>query len=61
MNTRREDKVIIRREAVKDVKEFVYLGTTLTKEGDGIEDIKKWLSKAQGTFFNIKNIWNTKK
>ena len=60
MNTRREDKVMIGREEVKDHEEFVYLGTTVTKEGGGTEDIKKRLSKARGTFFNLKKIWNTR-
>ena len=31
MNTRREDKVMIGREEVEDVEEFVYLGTTGTR------------------------------
>ena len=44
VNTRREDKVIIGREEVEDVEEFVYLGTTVTKEGGGTEDIKNLLS-----------------
>ena len=60
MNTRREDKVMIGREEVEDVEEFVYLGTTVTKEGGGTEDIKKRLSKARGAFFNLKKIWNTR-
>ena len=60
MNTQREDKVMIGREEVEDVEEFVYLGTTVTKEGGGIEDIKKRLSKARGAFFNLKKIWNTR-
>ena len=47
------------REGVEDLKEFVYLGTTVTKEGSGTEDVKKRLSKAQGAFFNLKKIWNT--
>ena len=59
MNTRREDKVMTGREEVEDVEEFVYLGTTVTKEGGGTEDIKKRLSKARGAFFNLKKIWNT--
>ena len=46
MNTQREDKVMFGREEVEDVKEFVYLGMTVTKEGGGTEDIKKRLSKA---------------
>ena len=60
MNSRREDKVMIGREEVEDVKEFVYLGATVTKEGGGTEDIKNRLSKAQGAFFNLRNIWNTR-
>ena len=35
MNTRREDEVMIGREEVEDVEEFVCLGTTVTKEGRG--------------------------
>ena len=60
MNTRREDKVMIGREEVEDIEEFVYLGMTVTKEGGGAEDIKKRLSKARGAFFNLKKIWNTR-
>ena len=59
MNTRREDKVMIGREEVEDVEEFVYLDATVTKEGGGTGDIKKRLSKAQGAFFNFW-IWNTR-
>ena len=51
---------MIGREEVEDVEEFVYLGTTVTKEGGGTEDIKKRLSKARGAFFNLKKIWNTR-
>jgi len=47
---RREDKVMIGREEVEDVKEFVYLCATVTKDGGGTVDIKKCLSKAQGAF-----------
>ena len=53
MNSRREDKVMIGREEVEDVEEFVYLGATVTKEGGGTEDFKKRLSKAQGAFFQL--------
>ena len=60
MNTRRENKVMIGREEVEDVEEFLYLGATVTKESGGTEDIKKRLSKARGAFFNRKNIWNTR-
>ena len=60
MNSRREDKVMIGRAEVEDVEEFVYLGATVTKEGGGTEDIKKRLNKAQGAFFNLRNIWNTR-
>ena len=45
MNTRREEKVMIGREEVEDVQEFVYLSTTVTKEGGGTKDIRKRLSK----------------
>ena len=51
---------MIGREEVEDVEEFAYLGTTVTKEGGGTEDIKKRLSKARGAFFNLKKIWNTR-
>ena len=53
MNTRREDKVLIGSEEVEDVEEFVYQGTTVTKEVGGTEDIKKRLSKARGAFFQL--------
>ena len=59
MNTRRGDKVMIGREEVEVVEEFVYMDATVTKEGGGTGDIKKRLSKAQGAFFNFW-IWNTR-
>ena len=49
---------MIGREEVEDVEEFV--GTTVTKEGGGTEDIKKRLSKARGAFFNLKKFWNAR-
>ena len=60
MKTRRGDKVMVGGEEVEDVEEFVYLGTTVTKEGGDTEYIKKRLSKARGAFFNFKKIWNTR-
>ena len=33
----------------------------VTKEGGGSEDIKKRLSEAQGAFFNLRKIWNTRR
>ena len=55
MNTVREDKVMIGRGAVEDVEEFVHLGTTLTKEGGGTEDVKKGLRRARGAFFQLED------
>ena len=55
MNTRREVKVMIGREEVEDVREFV-ICATVTKEGDGTVDFKKRLRKGQGTFFNLMKI-----
>ena len=49
---------MIGREDVEDVEEFVHLGTTVTKEGGGTEDIKKQLRKARGALLNLKKIWN---
>ena len=45
MNTRREDKVMIGREEVEDVKEFVYLGTTVTRlfQLEDLEHTEHWL------------------
>ena len=60
-NTRREDKVLIGRAEFEDVEEFVYLAATVTKEGGGTEDIKKRLSEAQGAFFNLRKICNTRR
>ena len=58
--TKRRQSNLIERKEVEDVEEFVYLGATVTKEGGGTEDIKKRLSKAQGAFYNLKKIWNTR-
>ena len=53
INTRRKDKVMTGREEVKDVEEFVYLGTAVTEEGGGTEDIKKRLT--HGALVEIQN------
>ena len=39
INTRREDKVMIKGEEVEDVEEFVYLGVTVAKQGGGTRSI----------------------
>ena len=45
MNTQREDKVMIAREEVEDIEEFVHLGVTVSKKGGGAENINKIKSK----------------
>ena len=44
---------MIGRAELEDIEEFVYLAATVTKE--------KCLSKAQGAFFNLRKIWNTRR
>ena len=59
-DTKRRQRNRIGREEVEDVEEFVYLGATVTNEGDGTEDIKERLSKTRGAYFNLRKIWNTR-
>ena len=46
-------------EDAEEVEEIVYLGTTVTKDGGGIEDIKKRLNKARGAISHLMRIWKT--
>ena len=44
---------------IKDVDRFVYLGTTVSKEGGGTEDIQNRVVKARGVFLRLKKIWSS--
>jgi len=56
-NARREDKVRIGNEEVEDVEEYEYLGTTVTSDGGGTEDITK--QSAWGFFQHDEDLENT--
>ena len=60
MNARRVDKVKIRGKEVEDVNEFVYLGSKVSKDGSGTEDIKNRLRKVRGAFQNLTKLWSTR-
>ena len=45
--------------ALKDVNDFTYLGSTVTKHGED-EDVKQHIKKANGAFIQLYLIWKSK-
>ena len=46
-------------QGIEDVDRFVYLGTTVSKEGGGTEDIHNRVVKATVVFMRLKKIWSS--
>ena len=45
---------------VKEVESFVYLGSTITKQGETDEDVTSRIGKARGAFIMLKKVWTSK-
>ena len=46
--------------ALEDVNSFVYLGSTINKEGGVEEDVKQRIQKARKAFVGLRKIWQSK-
>ena len=45
---------------IKEVESFVYLGSTITKQGGTDEDVTSRIGKARGAFIMLKKVWTSK-
>ena len=61
MNHRSDVPITLHAKIVEEVKEFTYLGSKNTTDGDSESEIKARLSKAGQAFASLKNIWKSKK
>ena len=59
LNTTITTPIHTNQQELEDVKEFVYLGCTLSITGGTEEDIAKRINKARATFIMLHKIWNT--
>ena len=59
INSRNNDVVEVNARGIEDVDRFVYLGATVSKEGEGTEDIHNRVVKASGVFLRLKKIWSS--
>ncbi len=55
-----EDEMEIRGRSIKNVTEFVYLGSLLTWDNDCKKEIKRRIVRATGVMAGFKTIWNSK-
>ncbi|VDO92673.1 unnamed protein product [Schistosoma margrebowiei] len=49
-----------RREDLKDVKTFTYLGSIIDEEGGSDANVKARIGKARAAYLQLRNIWNSK-
>ena len=57
IGTKRGDSVLIPGERVKEVDEFTYLGSVVSKKGGTDEEIQACIGKARQVFAMLKPIW----
>ena len=60
-NARNEQPITINGIPVEEVKEFTYLGSTVTEDGDSSRDIDLRITKATQAFGALFKIWKSKK
>ena len=48
-------------EMIDRVYSFTYLGIIIGKDGEGSEDTKSRIAKAQGVFSQLKKVWKNKR
>ena len=56
-----DEQVTLGNEKIDLVGSFSYLGSIISKDGGSSEDVKSRMSKAQGVFFTVKNVWKNRK
>ena len=59
-NTTANSPITVAGELIKKVESFVYLGSTITKQGGTDEDVTSRIGKARGAFIMLKKVWTSK-
>ncbi|VDP74613.1 unnamed protein product [Schistosoma mattheei] len=52
--------ITLAEEALEDVENFTYLGSTIDEQGGSHADVKARIGKARAALLQSKNIWNSK-
>ena len=60
INTTANTPITVGGEPIKEVESFVYLGSTITKQGGTDEDVTSRIGKARGAFIMLKKVWTSK-
>ena len=60
LKTTNETAINVSEMALEDVNSFVYLGSTINKEGGVEEDVKQRIQKARKAFVGLRKIWQSK-
>ena len=59
INTTANTAITVEGEPIKEVESFVYLGSTITKQGGTDEDVTSKIGKARGGFIMLKKVWTS--
>ena len=59
-NHKFENPIVLQNEVVEEVQDFVYLGSTVSPDGDSEKDITEKIKKARQTFAMLNKIWKAK-
>ena len=60
INRRKKDILHVQNEPVEDVKDFVYLGSTVSADGHLLVEIKSRIAKATSAFHKLHGIWKSR-
>ena len=60
INTTANTPITVGGEPIKDVESFVYLGSTITKQGGTFADVTSRIGKTRGAFIMLKKVWTSK-
>ena len=61
LNSRTEGKITLEGTDIKEVEEFVYLGSKITTDGNSELDVNARIAKATGAFAALRTIWKSTK
>ena len=60
INTTANTPITVGGKPIKEVESFVYLGSTITKQGGTDVDVTSRIGKARGAFIMLKKVWTSK-
>ena len=60
INTTANTPIAVGGKPIKEDESFVYLGSTITKQGGTDEDVTSRIGKARGAFIMLKKVWTSK-